>query len=233
MKLGMKIACAVMLVALVFGGLGFWFGTLINEGIDKKYEDYTSAIRATTPEEFRSAIENKQNVIATDKLVANETVTHDELDGEYAYISVSHRQKIMKTRIVTQVVNGKSQSRTEIYYEWQWFGTKTYHGDSFSFMGYEFSYDEVDLPERHIKDVDYNGFEQDTYYVVDNNVEGTMFVTFKNDSVKTTFYTDSSIEEAIEESHSKVGLVVFIVLWSLIGIAVAIFVSYKVYWYCE
>ena len=233
MKLVLKIACAVMLVALVFVGLGFWFGTLINDGINKKYEDYTSAIQATTPEEFRAAIENKQNVIATDKLVANETVTHDELDGEYAYISVSHRQKIMKTRIVTQIVNGKSQSRTEIYYDWQWFGTKTYHGDSFSFMGYEFSYDEVDLPERHIKDVDYNGFEQDTYYVVDNNVEGTMFVTFKGDSVKTAFYDDATIEDAIDASDSKLPLVVFIVIWSIIGIALAAFVGYKVYWYCE
>ena len=63
MKLILKIACAIMLVVVVMGGLGIWFGSLINDGINKKYEDYTSAIQATTPEEFRAAIENKQNLI--------------------------------------------------------------------------------------------------------------------------------------------------------------------------
>ena len=75
--------------------------------------------------------------------------------------------------------------------------------------------------------------EQDTYYVVDNNVQGTMFVTFNGDTVKTAFYDDASIEEAIDASDSKLPLIVFIVLWSLIGIAIASFVGYKVNWNCE
>lgn len=233
MKLVMKIVCAVIGMVLVMGAAGTGLCILVNNAIENKYEVYTSAIQAETPEEFRRAIDNRQNVIATDKLVANELVSHDELEGEYAYISVSHRQKIMKTRVVTYVQNGKTKTRSEIYYDWQYFGEKSYHGESFSFMGYEFSYDEVDLPERHMKDVDYDGYKQDTYYVVENNVVGTMFVSFDNDKISTTFYDDTTIAEAIDKSDDKTALIVTAVICGLATIGLCIWVGNKVWWECE
>jgi hypothetical protein len=233
MKTGWKVAMAVIGAIIFFGGISVGLCVLIDNGIEKKYEAYTSAIQADTAEEFANAIANKQNVIATDKLIANELVSVDEIEGEYAYISVSHRKKVMKTRIVTQKVGNTNQTRTEIYYEWMFVGSNVYHGETFNFMGYEFNYDNVDLPERHLKDVDYNGFSQDTYYVVDNNVEGTMFVFFNGDKIHTEFHDDSTIEEAIDKADSKLPLIVCAILCSIGTIVACIIIGNKVWDYCD
>ena len=231
MKMAVKIACLIMAVVAVLGGLGFWFGTLINDAINDKHDVYTNAIQAETEEEFVKAIQNKQNVIASDKLVANELVTHKNLDGEYALIRISHYQKVTKTRIVTYTEGGKTKTRSEIYYDWNFMGSELIHGDSFSFMGYTFAYEEVDLPDRHVKEYDMNGFEQDTYYVVDNNAAGTMMVSFDdNGEMKTEFYENMSIEEAISSSNSNVGLIVFIIFWSIGVLLLCWWLGYKAYW---
>ena len=103
-------------------------------------------------------------------------------------------------------------------------------------MGYQFNYDNVDLPDRHVKEYDYNGFEQDVYYVIDNNVAGTMFVSFNdNGEMNTKFYDVASINEVIAESKNNVGLIVFIIFWSLGSIALCWYVGYKAYsdWFDE
>lgn len=231
MKMAVKIACLIMAVVLVLGGLGFWFGTLINDAINDKQDVYANAIQAETEEEFVKAIQNKQNVIASDKLVANELVTHENLDGEYALIRISHYQKVTKTRIVTYTEGGKTKTRSEVYYDWNFMGSDMIHGDSFSFMGYTFTYEEVDLPDRHMKEYDMNGFEQDTYYVVDNNTAGTMMVSFDdNGEMKTEFHENMSVEEAISSSDNNVGLIVFIIFWSIGVLLLCWWLGYKAYW---
>ena len=231
MKMAVKIACLVMVVVLVMGGLGFLFGTLINNAIDNKHDAYSNAIQAKTSEEFVEAINNKQNVIASDVFVANELVTHDDLDGEYAFIRVNHYQKVLKTRVVTYSEGGKMKTRTETYYDWNFMSSKTYHGDSFEFMGYSFNYDQVELPERHLKEYEYDGFSQDVFYVVDSNVAGTMFVEFNdNGEIETKFYDAATIDEVINNSNNKIGLIIFAVIWGLITIALCWFIGYKSYW---
>lgn len=231
MKRVIKIACLIMAVVLVLGGLGFWLGTLINNSINDNHDVYSNAIQAETKEEFVKAIQKKQNVIASDKLVANELATHENLDGEYALIRIAHYQKIAKTRIVTYIEGGKSKTKTEVYYDWNFMGSDMIHGDNFSFMGYSFTYDEIDLPDRHIKECDMNGFSRDTYYVVDNNTAGTMLVIFNDDGeMKTEFHENKSIEEAVASSNNNVGLIVFIVLWSIGVLLLCWWLGYKAYW---
>ena len=231
MKMAVKIACLIMIVVLAMGGLGFFFGTLINNANNDKRDAYANAIQAKTSEEFAEAIQNKENVIASDKLVAHELVTHDGLDGEYAFIRVSHYQKVTKTRMVTYSEGGKMKTRTETYYDWNFMGSDNYHGETFEFMGYAFNYNDVDLPERHLEDYEYNGFTQDSFYVIDNNVAGTMFVEFDdNGNMTTKFYDAATVDEVIANSNNKVGLIVFIALWSLGTIALCWFIGYKAYW---
>ena len=227
--MAVKVVCSVLVVVLILGGLGFLFGTLINNAIENKHDVYSNAIQAESEDEFANAINNKQNVIAFGNMVADELVTCDGVEGEYAYIRMSHYQKVVKTRVVTYTENGKSKSRVETYYDWNFMGSKSYHGDTFEFLGYTFDYNTIDLPDRKLEDYDYNGFEQNTYFVIENNVSGTMFVEFENDQMTTKFYENQTIDDVVNASDNKAALIVFIVLWTIAAIPVCCIVGSKVY----
>lgn len=221
-----KIIALALIIFTVMTGIGVVAGIVAKDQLYKNYDKYNDAVKAATPEQFQLAIKNKKNVIANNVIVATEPITDDRLDGEYIYISRRHEAYTIDTRIKNNMVNGKPQATTEIYYRWKYRGEDDFTAFTVSFMGYDFNTSDIELTNYSETDWIREGNDRYRYKTIANNVSGTMFVEFHDDEMSIKFYSDKSIDETIEQQKNPVWIIVFAIIWGILTIGAPVLIIY-------
>lgn len=172
---------------------------------------------------------NIGNAFVYGELKAIDTVSYNEIEGEYSYIKKVKEKYTKHTRTVTKTrTNSKGETETyeeeETYYTWDYVNQESKRSTRIDFIGVEFVYGTIDLPSsREIKTI-YEGSDwwhssgdiRYVYYAAPAKCNGTLYALLKDNTISNVhFYYDKNIEDTIESLESEWEIVVFWILWVL------------------
>lgn len=118
----------------------------INDAVMEKQQEYATALQINNDKElFEYGMRtNIGNAFVYGELKAVDTVTFDEIGGEYSYIEKVKEKYTMHTRTVTKtkIVDGKSKTytETETYWTWDKIDSWSKHSEKITFLDVEFDY---------------------------------------------------------------------------------------------
>lgn len=219
------IICIMLIIGIIISGN-------INDAVMEKQQEYATALQINNDKElFEYGMRtNIGNAFVYGELKAVDTVTFDEIGGEYSYIAKVKEKYTMHTRTVTKtkIVDGKSKTytETETYWTWDKIDSWSKHSEKITFLDVEFDYGLINFPDTEYVDtiqessrIRYKYYGDPTYSI------GTIYTHLKDGTISnSTMYHQSTIEEALEINTNDCGIVVFWVCWIfLIGVVVCVF----------
>ena len=209
------IIISVMLI------IGFIIHGNINDALMLEYQEYDTALQIDNDKNiFEYGMRtNVGNAFVYGDLKAIDTVTFDEIGGEYSYVEKIKERYTMHTRTVTKTrtVNGKTQTytTTETYWTWDRVGSWDKHSKKISFLDVEFDYGAIRFPSA-----DYITTQKESskirykYYGSPTKCTGTIYTILKDNTIsETSFYNNYTIDETIENLESGAELVLFWIVW--------------------
>ena len=196
-------------------------GVLISGKISERQNDknavYNKAIKIESTDLFEYGMRtNAGNAFVYGDLEAVDTVTYPELGGKYMYVKKVKEEYTMHTRPVTRKVNGKTKTKTEVYWTWDVVGSENIQCKEVSFCGVIFNSEKIELPiSYYIDTVKEFSTIRYKYYGVDTKHTGTIFTTLKDKTISdnTLFYQDRTIEETVDMLESGSWVFVFWFFW--------------------
>lgn len=232
-----EIAFSVAIV-FVMVALGFLFGSKISDHIAETNEKFTTAAQITDDEQFQYALATDfGNVIAYGDLIAEQPVSADDLDGEYAILTKITERYTMHTREVTYTDSkGHTHTRTEIYWTWDRVKREEDSTETFSFMGVSFPADKFSVTAHQQGDTIYDSRLVRHYYeAVDANMVGSIHTQIKDHMIadNNRFYTDAEPQAIVNLAirQGNIAIILFGVLWiALTGGAVYGFCALENRW---
>lgn len=231
----MAFSVAIVFVMLA---LGFLIGSKIGDHIAEENEKFTTAAQITDDEQFQYALATDfGNVIAYGNLIAEQPVSADDLDGEYAQLTKITEQYTMHTRVVTSTDGkGHTYTRTEVYWTWDRVKREEDSTETFSFMGVSFPADKFSVSAHRQGSMIYDNSELRHYYeVVDANMVGSIHTQIKDHMIadNNRFYTDAEPQAIVNLAirQGNIAIILFGVLWiALTGGAVYGFCALENRW---
>lgn len=208
------IICIMLIIGIIISGN-------INDAVMEKQQEYATALQINNDKElFEYGMRtNIGNAFVYGELKAVDTVTFDEIGGEYSYIEKVKEKYTMHTRTVTKtkIVDGKSKTytETETYWTWDKIDSWSKHSEKITFLDVEFDYGLINFPDTEYIDtiqessrIRYKYYGDSTYSI------GTIYTHLKDGTISnSTMYHQSTIEEALEIKTNDCGIVVFWVCW--------------------
>ena len=221
-----SILAIMMIIGIVISGK-------LNEYNQDQNAKYNKAFKISKDKDlFAYAMKtNVGNVFAEGEIKAVDTVSNEDIEGEYLIIEKIKEKYTKHTRTVTTTVNGKTKTRTETYWTWDRVGSETFKSKELTFLGSTFKTSKFNLPAPDYITTISGGYHiRYRYY----GLEATIFATLKentiiNDDVRV--YKDKNISEALSEATSDISIYVFWVLWIIIsGIVIFTFMYFDNDW---
>lgn len=229
----------IIAVMLVFG---FMISSSISNSLMDDYQEYNTALQIDNNKDvFQHGMRtNIGNAFVYGELKAIDTVSYDEIEGEYSYIKKEKEKYTRHTRTVTKTrTNSKGETETyteeETYYTWDYVSQESKHSTKIDFIGVEFSYGKISLPsDREIKtiyeDGDWwhlSGDIRYIYYAAPAKCKGTLYATLKDNTISNVhFYYDKNIEDTIDSLESEWQIAIFWIFWVLLigGLVVGFYI---------
>lgn len=209
----------IVSILLMFG---FIIHGKISDKLIEKYQKYDSAVQIDNDAElFRYGMETDIGfAFVYGDLKAVDTVTYDEIGGQYSYIKkvteryTEHTRKAKKTRTNSEGET-ETYTETETYWTWDIIDEESKHCNKITFLNSEFDYGVIDLPQCHyIKTIQESYYIRYVYYGIGIKFKGTLSTDFKNGTIKNAyFYNNMTIDETIDFLESSWQLIVFWVIW--------------------
>lgn len=232
-----EIAFSVAIV-FVMVALGFLLGGKISDHIAETNEKFTTATQITDDQQFQYALDTDfGNVIAYGKLVAEQPVSADDLDGKYAILTKITERYTRHTREVTYTDSkGHTHSRTEVYWTWDEIDRKKDSTKTYMFMGASFPADKFSVTAHQQDDTIYDSRLVRHYYeAVDANMVGSIHTQIKDHMIadNNRFYTDAEPQAVVNLAirQGNIAIILFGVLWiALTGGAVYGFCALENRW---
>ena len=232
-----EIAFSVAIV-FVMVALGFLLGGKISDHIAETNEKFTTATQITDDQQFQYALDTDfGNVIAYGKLVAEQPVSADDLDGKYAILTKITERYTRHTREVTYTDSkGHTHSRTEVYWTWDEIDRKKDSTETYMFMGASFPEDKFSVTAHQQGDTIYDSRLVRHYYeAVDANMVGSIHTQIKDHMIadNNRFYTDAEPQAVVNLAirQGNIAIILFGVLWiALTGGAVYGFCALENRW---
>jgi len=200
--------------------LGFLLGSKISDHIAETNEKFTTAAQITDDEQFQYALATDfGNVIAYGDLIAEQPVSADDLDGEYAILTKITEQYTMHTREVTYTDSkGHTHTRTEIYWTWDEIDREKDSTETYMFMGASFPVDKFSVTAHQQGDTIYDSRLVRHYYeAVDANMVGSIHTQIKDHMIAddNEFYADTEPQTVVDRAVKNAGVLVvmFWVFW--------------------
>jgi len=216
----------IIAVMLVFG---FIISSGISNSLMNDYQEYNTALQIDNNKDvFQHGMRtNIGNAFVYGELKAVDTVSYDEIEGDFSYIKKVKEKYTRHTRTVTKTrTNSKGETETytetEGYYTWDYVSQESKSSTKINFIGVEFPYGKIHLPsERKIKtiyaDGDWwhsSGDIRYVYYAVPAECKGTLYTVLGNNTISNvSFNYDKSIEDTIESLESGWQIVGFWIIW--------------------
>lgn len=217
-----EIIASISIIAIMLL-IGFLISSKISESQMDKNEVYNKAVKIQEQDLFQHGMDtNVGNAFIYGELKTVDPVTYPEIDGQYMYVKKAKERYTRHTRTVTKtrMVNGKSQAytQTEVYWTWDVINTESKHSKLVTFLGIEFEYGEIYIPEESQIDTQKESSNiRYVYYGSPTTCMGTAFASLKDGKLKDAqFYESKSIEETINYLESEVGIILFWIIWVII-----------------
>lgn len=217
-----EILASISIIAIMLL-IGVLISGKISERQMDKNEIYNKAVKIEDQSMFEYGMRtNIGNAFVYGDLKAVDTVTYPGIGGEYMYVEKVEEHYNRHTRTVTTTVNGKTQTRTEVYYSWDWAGSEDKKCKEISFLGVTFKSNKIDIPGTdYIETIKESSRVRYKYYGTKTKHTGTIFAELKDGTIKdnTSFYKDKNITETLEMLESGSGLVFFWIFWIILIVA--------------
>lgn len=207
-----EILASVSIIAVMLL-IGVLISSKISEHQLDANEVYNKAVKIDNTDLFRYGMDtNIGNAFVYGDLVAVDTVTYPEIDGEYMYIE---KVKEKYTRHTRRVKSGKHY-HTQVYWTWDRVGSEDKKCQEISFCGIAFSSNKIDLPSaNYINAIKESSHIRYKYYGIGTKYTGTIFTDLRNQTISdnTNFYVDKNIEETVEYFEAGGGVIIFWIFW--------------------
>lgn len=223
-----KITKREVLVSIIIISIMLLIGIVIhgniNDALMLRYQKYNTALQIENDSDLfvYGMKTNVGNAFIYGNLKAVDTVTFDEIGGEYSYVEKVKEKYTRHTRTVTKTrtVNGKTQTytTTEVYWTWDRVDSWDKHCEKISFLDVEFDYGTIDFPHsEYITTQKESSKIRYKYYGTGTEFVGTLYTILNNNTInETDFYIDRGISETIEYLESGGELFIFWFAWILL-----------------
>ena len=225
-----EILASVSIVAILIL-VGLLISSKILEAHMDKVEKYNKAIKIDNQEFFEYGMKtNIGNAFVYGDLEAIDTVSFNEIEGQYMSVKrvkerhTKHTRLVTRTRTVGKTI--QTYTTTETYYTWDEIDRWQDRCNKVRFLGVEFDYGQIYVPsESHIATIKESSKIRYVYYGSPIRYSGTLFAKLGNSTVdETQFFNNMTIEETTEMLESNGLVIVFWFLWIvLIGCVVFAF----------
>lgn len=218
---------AIICIMLVFGVM---ISGSISESVMEKNQEYNTALQINNDKElFEYGMRtNVGNAFVYGELKAIDTVSYDEIPGEYSYVKKVKERYTRHTRTVTKTrtVNGKTQTytETEVYWTWDEIDRWSKHSEKISFLDVEFDYGMIDFPSSsYIDTIKESSRIRYVYYGTGTEFQGTLYTKLIDNTIDgSDFYNNTTIEETIDRLESNWQVPFFWVAWVTLTTGVVI-----------
>lgn len=210
------LSCGVIALLLL---IGLSISMAISNAQQVDISRYETSVKVNDNNELiQYALETKQtNICAYGMFDGGDGVTDDMIDGVYYAIERVYQHYTMHTRTVTTTVNGKTSTRTEVYYTWDTQKRENQVSPNPSFMGTDLpvkvsNYSQFDtIKTDHNDRIIFNVIPLQQYGLIHpHNIDA--------DEIPLSFQTMESYEDSL---HSNAGQIFFWIFFvAVIGGAV-------------
>lgn len=222
------ISVAIAAVMLI---VGFLISGKITDMQNDKNAEYQKAVHIEDSELFQYGMDtNVGNAFVYGDLQAVDTVTFDEIGGEYLHVEKIEERYERHEREVTETDSeGKKHTKIEVYYEWETEDRESKHSENIMFCGIEFPYDKIPYSlDNHIKtiksDREYSWKSGEyvkvrfKYYGTPAKHTGTIYTRLSDGTISDSsqFFKDYTIEQALDSCTSGIWNIVFWIVWIIL-----------------
>lgn len=222
----MEITLREVIASITILAIMLIIGILIGDSIEDYHSDkiaiYNKALKVKEEDIFRYAMNtNVGNAFVEGEFKALDTVSYDEIEGEYMYIEKVKEKYTRHTRTVTKtrIVNGKSKSytTTETYWTWDVVDRDSKTSNNVTFLGVEFPTSKFYLPsDSYIATIKESSKIRYKYYGTPVSHNAVAFVDLRDGTIsnnKVSLNTKSTTEEILEAKQFNIWIYVFWVVW--------------------
>jgi len=222
----LEILMSIPMVAILFL-VGMWISGIIESHIDDKNAEYYSAVQITEPDIFQFNMQtNVGNAFVYGVLEAVDTVSYTDIQGEFMSLRKVTERYTMHTRVVTTTDSkGRSHTRTEVYYSWDYVGEEEKHSEKLQFMGSEFDFSKFNIPTQDYIDTVYESHTvRYKFYGSATKYTGTVYTELRNGTISESskFYESMNIDETIKQCTSNAWIYVFWIFWVIFMVAAVV-----------
>ena len=208
------IICVMLVIGIVISGN-------INDAVMEKQQEYITALQIDNDKDlFKYGMRtNVGNAFVYGELKAVDTVTFDEISGEYSYVEKVKEKYTRHTRTVRYTdSNGKTKTRTEVYWTWDYVDSWSKHSEKIKFLDVEFDYGTIDFPYGGHIDTQDGGYHiRYVYYGNPTYSVGTIYTKLADNTIaESNMYHNSTIEETLERFMKNGSVAVFWIVWILL-----------------
>lgn len=217
-----EVIASISIIAVMLL-IGVLISGKISERRMDKNEQYNKAVKIEDSDIFEYGMRtNVGNAFVYGDLEAVDTVSYPEIKGEYMYVKKVEEHYNRHTQTYTTRVNGRSVTRTRVYYSWDYHDSWDKTCKEITFLDNTFKSNKIDIPSYdYIDTIKESSKVRFKYYGTKTKHTGTIFTELKDGTIKdnTSFYKDMKIDETLEQLTSGNGLIFFWSLWVVLIIA--------------
>lgn len=224
-----EIIASIVIISILLI-IGFFISESITNSQNDKDSEYIKATHIEDQELFQYGMDtNIGNTFVYGDLIAVDTVSYPEIEGEYMHVEKIKEKYTRHTRTVTKTktVNGKTKTytETEVYWSWDMVNSEDKTCKEITFCGITFPTSKIQIPSAEcIDSIKESSHIRYKYYGTPVKHTGTIY-TYLSDGtipVNTEFHENMSIDELLNQYTSHVGNIVFWIVW-------IIFIAFVVY----
>lgn len=213
MEITKREIIASIAIAAVMLIVGFLISGKITDYQNDKNAEYQKAVHIEDSEIFQHGMNtNIGNAFVYGDLKAVDTVTFDEIGGEYMYVE---KIKEKRTRHTRMVKTGKTYS-TRVYYTWDRVESEEKKCKEIEFCGVTFSSEKISIPDsEYIDTIKESSKIRYKYYGVSAKYTGTIYTRLSDGTISdnSRFFENMTAEQVLESCTSGIGNVIFWIFW--------------------
>ena len=222
-----EIIASIAIIAVMLT-IGFIISGKIIEHQIEKNDEYQKAVHIEDKELFEYSMRtNVGNAFVYGDIKPVDTVTYEEIGGEYLYVEKNEERYERHEKWVTEKDSkGKEHKKKKVWYEWEIENRESKRVKEIEFLGVKFDYGKINLPGKEYIDTISGGKVYSwksgervkvrfKYYGVTTEHTGTIYTHLSDKTISddSPFYEDFTIDEALDKCTSGTGNVIFWILW--------------------
>lgn len=223
-----EIVTSIAIIAVMLT-IGFIISGKITEHQIEKNAEYQKAVHIEDKELFEYSMRtNVGNAVVYGDIKPVDTVTYEEISGEYLYVEkVKERYTMHTQKYTTSDGKGHVRTHTRTYWTWDRVGSEDKKCKKINFCGIDFESKKIEFPDAdYIETIKESSHVRYKYYGVPTKHTGTIYTHLADKTISddSPFYEDFTIEQTLERLTSSGGNIFFWLVWIIfIGICVYLF----------